>query len=442
MKGPLPWLTVLVMALAVVPAPAIAAPKAPTAKQLKVQANKLNDEAKAAFRAGQWDRAAELFLQVYDLAKIPTAVYNAARAREQSGKLAEAKALFELFLSIEKSPAGQDDGKKRVAAIEEQLRRLAEEKARAEAEAKARAEAEEKIRQAEERAREAELRAAESARQAREAEMRAQKEAAAKAEAEAKLRVEAESHARAQAEAKAISAEERAKDAERRAKEAEARSAAKPAVLPGSSASTASAPAAVKGPGAAGPAASKRREAEPPETPGESTLLFGAVAMVNGGASLQQSAPEGVFRPDLSAGLGGHVYVSWGKRNTTPMLAFISGAQWIQFQAWDTPSPAAQPSGIDLFAGVAFPRIAGTQLTVHRYDMDLQNGRGSLSYMTAGAKVVVSPNTGYLSLGFEGLIASDRKDQDIAGLDEFGYGPFFRLVLELGVHFGNAALSR
>lgn len=437
MKGPLPWLTVLVMALAVVPAPAIAAPKAPSAKQLKLQANKLNDEAKAAFRAGLWDRAAELFLQVYDLAKIPTAVYNAARAREQSGKLAEAKALFELFLSIEKSPAGQEDGKKRVAAIDDQLRRLAEEKARAEAEAKARAEAEEKIHQAEERAREAELRAAESARQAREAEMRAQKEAAAKAEAEAKLRVEAESHARAQAEAKALSAEARAKDAEKRAKEAEARTAS--ANLPGPSASTA--PGAVKG-ASAGSAAVKRREAEAREAPGESTLLFGAIAMVNGGASLQQSAPEGVFRPDLSLGAGGQVYAAWGKRNTAPLLAFVSGAQWVQFQAWDTPSPAAQPTGIDLFTGVAFPRLAGAQVTVHRYDMDLQNGRGSLKYLTAGAKVVVSPGTGYLSLGFEGLIGSDRKDLDIAGLDEFGYGPFFRLVLELGAHFGTAALSQ
>ena len=440
MKGPLPWLTVLSLALAFPPAPAVAAPKAPSAKQLKQQANKLNDEAKAAFRAGQWDRAAELFMQVYDLAKIPTAVYNAARARESAGKLAEAKALFELFLSIEKSPAGQEDGKKRIAAIEDQLRRQAEEKARAEAEAKARAEAEEKIRQAEERAREAEQRAAEAARQAREAEMRAQKEAAAKAEAEAKLRVEAEAHARAQAEAKALSAEQRAKDAEQRAKEAEARSAGK--IGPGATAGPGSAGqvGVAKAPGAAvGPG--KRREPPAAEAPGPSTLLFGVVALASGGASMQQSAPEGAFRPDLSLGAGGQVYVSWGKRDTAPLLALVSGAQWVQFQAWDAQSPAAQPSGVDLFSGLAFPRLSGLQVVVHRYSMDLQNGRGSLNYTTAGAKLVVAPRTGYLSLGFEGLIASDRQDQDIAGLDEFGFGPLFRLVLELGLQFGNAPLS-
>lgn len=441
MKGPLPWLLVLVVALAAGPAPATAAPKAPSAKQIKLQANKLNDEAKAAFRAGQWDRAAELFMQVYDLAKIPTAVYNAARARESAGKLAEAKALFELFLSIEKSPAGQEDGKKRIAAIEEQLRRAAEEKARAEAEAKARAEAEEKIRQAEARAHEAEQRAAEAARQAREAEMRAQQEAAAKAEAEAKLRVEAEARARVQAEAKALSAEQRAKEAEQRAKEAEARSAAKVAgaATPAPAAVGQAGPAKTSGAAAAGPV--KRQEPPPPEAPGQSTLLFGAVALASGGASLQQSAPEGVFKPDLSLGAGGQVFVSWGPRNRAPLLALVSGAQWLQFQAWDAPSPAAQPSGLDLFSGVAFPRLSGLQVVVHRYAVDLQNGRGSLHYTTAGAKVVVAPRTGYLSLGFEGLIASDRQDQDIAGLDEFGYGPFFRLVLELGLQFGNAALS-
>ena len=445
MRSALPALVILLLASAWLPTAALYAPKAPTAKQIKAQAQQVNEQAKAAFRLGEWDRAAELFLQVYDLAKLPTAVYNAARAREQAGKLVEAKALLELFLSIEKAPAGQQDGRKRIADIDEKLRRQAEDKARAEADAKLRAEAEEKVRLAETRAREAEQREQQAAQKAREAEILAQKEAAAKAEVEAKLRAEVEARGRAEAEQKAKSAEARALDAEKRAREAEARIAtAKPDPSGGQPAATAKIAAGAAGAGAK-PAGSGqgvgRRPIHPPEPEGAATVLFGVVPLVSGGASLQQGGPVGDLQPDLSLSLGAQVYVAWGSPNRAPMVALVSGIQGIAFQGFSAPALAAKPSGVDYWTAVAFPRLSGLQASLHRCSMDLANGRGTLNWTTAGAKIVVSPNYGYFSLGVEGLVGSDRGDQDVSTLDEFGYGPLFRLVVEFGLHFGTAALS-
>lgn len=448
MRGPLPALLIVLLASAWLPAEAQSAPKAPTAKQIKAQAQQVNEQAKEAFRAGQWDRAAELFLQVYDLAKLPTAVYNAARAREQGGKLMEAKALFELFLSIEKSPAGQQDGRKRIAELEEKLNREAQEKARAEAEAKAKAEAEEKLRQAEARAREAEQREQLATQKVREAEMLAQKEKAAKAEVEAKLRAETEARGRAEAEQKAQSAEARALDAEKRAREAEARAklagktdpAAAGQVKPGAESSAAGVGSGLK-PGAA-PGVAAVPHAQSPEIVGESTILFGVIPLLSGGASLQQGGPAGDLQPDLSLGAGGQIYLAWGARNRAPAVAVVAGAQKLIFQGFGAPTPAAKPSGTDFWMALAFPRLSGLQATLHRNAMELNNGRGQLNWTTAGAKVVVSPNYGYFSLGVEGLVGSDRRDLDVNSLDEFGYGPLFRLVLELGLHFGTAALSK
>lgn len=448
MRGALPALVILLLASAWLPAEAHSAPKAPTAKQIKAQAQQVNEQAKEAFRAGQWDRAAELFLQVYDLAKLPTAVYNAARAREQGGKLMEAKALFELFLSIEKSQAGQQDGRKRIAELEEKLNREAQEKARAEAEAKAKAEAEEKLRQAEARAREAEQREQLATQKVREAEMLAQKEKAAKAEVEAKLRAETEARGRAEAEQKAQSAEARALDAEKRAREAEARaklagktdSAAAGQVKPGPDSSAPGAGSGLK-PGAVSGSATAPH-AQYPEIVGESTILFGVIPLISGGASLQQGGPAGDLQPDLSLGAGGQIYLAWGARNRAPAVAVVAGAQKLIFQGFGAPAPAAKPNGTDFWMALAFPRLSGLQATVHRNAMELDNGRGQLNWTTVGAKVVVSPNYGYFSLGVEGLVGSDRRDLDVSSLDEFGYGPLFRLVLELGLHFGTAALSK
>ncbi len=142
MKWPLASL-VVVYALAATPVLA----KPPAAPPPTKQAEERNAEAKQAFRDGQFDQAADLFMQVYDLAKTPNAVFNAARAREQAKKLPEARALLELYLKIEKTPAGQADGKTHLAAIDAAIATQA--LADAEARKKAEAAAAEAARQAE-----------------------------------------------------------------------------------------------------------------------------------------------------------------------------------------------------------------------------------------------------------------------------------------------------
>jgi tetratricopeptide (TPR) repeat protein len=161
---------------------AFAAPAPATAQSKKdvQRAEQLNGEARIQFKSGNYDGAADLFMQVYDLVKTPAAVFNAARAREAGKRLVEAKTLYELYLRIEKSPEGLADARQRIAEIEASLK--LEEQRKAEQEAAQKAAAEEAARKA---AEDAAKKAAEDA--ARAAAEDAAKKAAEAAEKERKL---------------------------------------------------------------------------------------------------------------------------------------------------------------------------------------------------------------------------------------------------------------
>lgn len=174
-------------ALAGVGAPIIAptrAVAAPVSRKAIADAEALSKQAVERFKAKDFDAAAELFMRAYELARKPASVFNAARAKEDAGKLAEAKALYELYGRISDSPDGVVDARKRIEAIDAELaaRKAAEEeraqKARLEAAA------------AEERAAAARRAADEQAARAREAEERLRK-----SEADAKERANAASAA-------------------------------------------------------------------------------------------------------------------------------------------------------------------------------------------------------------------------------------------------------
>ncbi|MBI5610783.1 MAG: hypothetical protein HY902_18035 [Deltaproteobacteria bacterium] len=424
-------------------APALAAPKADSPKVVRAKAEALNAEAKEAFKSGQFDRAAELFMQVYDLSKQPAAVYNAARAREQGGKLVEAKALFELFLRLERTAKGQEDAKKRIADIDAKLKQDAEDKAKAEAEAKAKAEAEQKARQeeADRRLREAEQKTRDAEQKAREAQILAEKEQAAKAEAEARARAEAEARGRIEAEKKAKEAELRAKDAEARAKEAEARARQVP-VGPAPTPRASNPPAADKTPPVAtAPQPKPQPDPLPPE-PTSKSLLGGVVLAALGGASLQQAAPDARAKPDLSFGVGAWGWMSWGAKGAAPWWAAVCEAGWEGYSGFSVSGTAATPTGLVAGGGIALPRLAGLMVTVKRHQVQLANGKPDFGYTTLGVRVVVAPKTTVVALGFEGLVASDRSDVDLKATDEFGYGPVGRLTLEFGFNIANAPLSK
>jgi hypothetical protein len=137
----------LLVLLVAMPVTAFAAPPSGKRAQDLKSAEELNGQAKQAFRDGQFDRAADLFMQVYDLALTPTAVFNAARAREQAHKLPEARALLELYLKIDKTPGGIADGQARLAAVDQAI--AAQAQAEADARKKAEAAAVEAARQTE-----------------------------------------------------------------------------------------------------------------------------------------------------------------------------------------------------------------------------------------------------------------------------------------------------
>lgn len=88
--------------------------------------------AKERYQAGDYEQAAQLYMQAYGEVQNPAPVYNAARAYQQAGLWAEAKPLFELYLQIDRgddadSVTGRADAQKHLALVNA---KIAEEKAR------------------------------------------------------------------------------------------------------------------------------------------------------------------------------------------------------------------------------------------------------------------------------------------------------------------------
>lgn len=116
------------------------APADKVSKADKDAAAATNEAAKQKFKDGAFDEAAELFMRVYNLVRLPSAVFNAARAREAAKKWEAARALYQLYLQIEKAPDGIADARLRLAAIdgaekdEDRARLQLSEKQKAEAE--------------------------------------------------------------------------------------------------------------------------------------------------------------------------------------------------------------------------------------------------------------------------------------------------------------------
>ncbi len=155
----LAWAAVVAFVAVAVAVPEPASARRPKRAEL-VQAETYAQLAKEKFRAKQYQEAAELFMRVYRLSKKQTAVFNAARCKEMGGRLAEAKGLFELYLSIADSEDGKADARAALVRIAEQVetRRKADLEAARRA-ADARRQAEETARKAEQAREQAELRA-------------------------------------------------------------------------------------------------------------------------------------------------------------------------------------------------------------------------------------------------------------------------------------------
>ena len=146
-------------AISITAAPTAVQARAPTRKEL-AEAETYVKLAKEKFRAKQYQDASELFMQVYRLSHKQSAVFNAARCKEMGGRLAEAKGLFELYLTIADSDDGKSDARAHLVGIAEQIAAQKRAKEAADAQqAQAQKQAEEAARKSEEARVEAEKRA-------------------------------------------------------------------------------------------------------------------------------------------------------------------------------------------------------------------------------------------------------------------------------------------
>lgn len=112
-----------------------AAPAAAVSAEDEKKAATLLQDGKAKYQAGQYEAAAKTYMEAYAYAQTPAPVYNAARAYEAAGLLAEAKPLYELYIQIDRgddadSVAGRADAQRRLNDV---VAKLAERKRKREA---------------------------------------------------------------------------------------------------------------------------------------------------------------------------------------------------------------------------------------------------------------------------------------------------------------------
>lgn len=114
------------MGLALGPRPALASSAPETSSPFKEQVDKLNAEAVEKFQAKQYDEAAALFEQAYDLQPEPNYLFNIGRIYEESGNLAKSVEYYERFV---KEPGVPLDARERGLERLRVLRAILEETA-------------------------------------------------------------------------------------------------------------------------------------------------------------------------------------------------------------------------------------------------------------------------------------------------------------------------
>ena len=125
-RGVVAWTVVAAVAVAgtvsLKPAAAIAqTPKGATtkaAKEAPAAGDDLATEATRRYKEGEFELAAQLFMKAYAADKRADRLFNAARAYEKAGKPSEAIPLFRLYITLTDSPAGREEARLRIDALE------------------------------------------------------------------------------------------------------------------------------------------------------------------------------------------------------------------------------------------------------------------------------------------------------------------------------------
>jgi tetratricopeptide (TPR) repeat protein len=91
----------------------------------KVKAQDIATRAKEDFAAGRFEAAAEKYLEAYTLSRKPATLFNAARAKQEAKKFAEARELFRIYKTLPKVGLdGYQEAEKRIAQCEAELEKI------------------------------------------------------------------------------------------------------------------------------------------------------------------------------------------------------------------------------------------------------------------------------------------------------------------------------
>lgn len=90
-----------------------------------LRAKEIAAAAKLDFDAGRFDAAAEKFHEAYVLSRKPATLFNAARAKQEAKKFADARDLFQIYKTLPKIGLdGYQEAEKRIAQCEAELEKI------------------------------------------------------------------------------------------------------------------------------------------------------------------------------------------------------------------------------------------------------------------------------------------------------------------------------
>jgi tetratricopeptide (TPR) repeat protein len=90
-----------------------------------LRAKEIAASAKMDFDAGRFDAAAEKFHEAYVLSRKPATLFNAARAKQEAKKFADARDLFQIYKTLPKIGLdGYQEAEKRIAQCETELEKI------------------------------------------------------------------------------------------------------------------------------------------------------------------------------------------------------------------------------------------------------------------------------------------------------------------------------
>lgn len=141
----------------------------------------------------------------------------------------------------------------------------------------------------------------------------------------------------------------------------------------------------------------------------------------------------------LGGGLFGHIGYATSTMPFVPWFSVLAGVKYTAWQGFHHDGTSAgSPAGAETFAALAFPRLWGVQMGLHRHFVSNESNTDLDGFNMWSLGILRSRDWLYFRVAIEALLSSDRA----AALDAFGAGPQARLAIELGVNFGGVKFNK